>query len=507
MMQRRQKIAVLYIGLALFNASCASRQAGRGAGRSVENEYSHDVEARIERVTRGLLPETELSMRFGPASTLVERMLYHHTPGVSIAVINDGKVEWARGFGVQEIGTTRAVTAETMFQAASISKAVTALGAMQLVAAGKIDLDEDVNHRLVSWKVPPRGEWQPRVTLRQLLSHSAGLTAHGFYGYQTTEAIPTVVQILDAIPPANSDPVRVNVLPGTMFRYSGGGITVVQLMLTDLLRRPFPDIMDEAVLRPLGMTQSTYAQPPAAARQGSAATAHPKKGVALRGNWHIYPEMAAAGLWTTPSDLAKVGIAVWRALKGESGPLSRDLAEQMVTPQIPIGSPESGTSMGIGFMLEGKGASVRFGHSGSNEGFVSLATFYKGVGKGAVIMMNSNEGSPMLAEIERAIAREYDWPDYFPKERTAKAAQIAALEAMIGEYRTEKGLRLVVDQKQGRLRLAVGDQPPVELSPQGETTFFIPNLNGEVEFRKGEGQGMEHLILRQEGNSLEAKRR
>jgi CubicO group peptidase (beta-lactamase class C family) len=369
------------------------------------------IRKRIGGVISGLLPQSSEGS-YGRPAKLARRMASYHTPGVSIAVVNNGAIEWACGFGVREKGEPEPVTPETLFQAGSISKPIFALAVMRLVEEGKLDLDEDVNRRLTSWKVPPNGSWQPRITLRQLLSHSAGLTVHGFPGYGVDEPIPTVVEVLNGQPPANTDPVRVDILPGVQFRYSGGGTTVAQQLVVDTLGKPFPQIARELVLDPLGMAHSTYEQPLPPDRAALAATAHPEKARPLPGRWHVYPEMAAAGLWTTPSDLARAGIELQRALHGDPPRLlRRETIAAMLTPQI-------GEDMGIGFFLEGRGDNTRFGHLGSDEGFVAQAAFYKDRGLGAVVMLNSNEGQPLLGEILRAIAREYGWPGYFPPEST-----------------------------------------------------------------------------------------
>jgi CubicO group peptidase (beta-lactamase class C family) len=275
------------------------------------------VEQRIERVINNLLPATALEGNFGSPKNLYERLADYHTPGISIAVINDFEIEWARGFGVCEAGTTREVTPDTLFQAASISKPIFALAVIRLAQEGRLSLDEDVNNYLTSWRVPAIGfasapwaigDWQPWITLRQLLSHTAGLTVHGFPGYLNSEPLPTTVQVLNGEPPANTEKVEVNIIPGLHYRYSGGGTTVAQQVLVDLLGKPFPEIMHELVLDPLGMTNSTYQQPLQNDWLAKAATAHSFSGVPLEGKHHVYPEMAAAGLWTTASDLAKVGV-------------------------------------------------------------------------------------------------------------------------------------------------------------------------------------------------------
>src|SRR5579871_2129636 len=233
---------------------------------------SPGAEERIARVIAGLQPGTYLRGMAAPTYPLAERLAYYETPGISIAVIEDYEIAWTRGYGVKEAGKSDAVTTETLFQAGSISKPVAAMAALHLVEAGKLDLDEDVNTYLTSWKVPPNADWQPRITLRQLLSHTAGLTIHGFPGYLPTRPIPTVPQLLDGEPPANTGAVRVNAVPGTQFRYSGGGTTIVQLMLMDVLGKPFPQIMRKLVLDPLQMHHSTYEQPLPPSRAEFAAT-------------------------------------------------------------------------------------------------------------------------------------------------------------------------------------------------------------------------------------------
>jgi len=295
---------ILLLALSLTSFGRYDLVSAQSSGAEAPNK----VERRIERVINGLLPETALDNQYGPKASLTNRMAYYHTPGVSIAVVKDFKIDWARGFGVKEWGKRSPVTETTLFQAGSISKPIFAMAVMRLVQEGKLDLDKDANGYLTSWNIPPNGSWQPHVTLRQLLSHSAGMTVHGFPGYMRSEKIPSVLEILDGRPPANTARIEVNIIPGTQVRYSGGGITVAQQLVVDVLGQPFPKNMRELILDPSGMKHSTYEQPLPKRWEGSAATAHPYKNRPLDGKWHVYPEMAAAGLWTTPADLARAGI-------------------------------------------------------------------------------------------------------------------------------------------------------------------------------------------------------
>jgi CubicO group peptidase (beta-lactamase class C family) len=458
------------------------------------------VAERIHRIEDGLLAETALRGQEPKPGKLTDRMRYYETPGVSVAVINDDQVEWASGFGVKEAGRAEPVTTETLFQAGSISKPVAAMAALRLVQEGRIDLDEDVNRYLVSWKVPPSGAWQPRITLRQLLSHTAGLTIHGFPGYMTDRKMPTLIQVLNSEEPANTAPVRVNTIPGTQFRYSGGGTSIVQLMLVDLLGKPFPKIMRELVLDPLGMQNSTYEQPLPPARAAFAATGHPNDSRPVDGKWHVYPEMAAAGLWTTAADLARFAIEIQLSLQGRSNRvLSQDMTGQMLTPQVE-------EQIGLGPFLDGKGETARFGHSGSDEGFVCTLTAYKGRGQGSVVMVNANRGWPIIGEIQRAIAVEYGWPDFIRAEPPLAEVDPRIVAACIGDYELRPGFRFRVAQSGHGLTLEPTGQAPLPLYPESETKYFARVVEAEITFVRTESGDVRELIFKQNGKEMTAKR-
>jgi CubicO group peptidase (beta-lactamase class C family) len=470
------------------------------AGSAPTARPSERIEARIARVTSGLLADTGFEGVYAPPARLEDRMAYYHTPGVSVAVVDEGRLEWARGFGRRDVRDGRPVTERTPFQAGSISKPIFALAVLRLVEEGRLELDEDVNAYLKSWKVPPNRSWQPRVTLRQLLSHSAGLTVHGFPGYAAGERIPTVVEVLRGASPANTPPVLVNIVPGLQFRYSGGGTTVAQLALTDVLGQGFPTAMRSLVLDRVGMSDSTYEQPLPAGRAREAATAHPWKGHPLPGRFHVYPEMAAAGLWTTAADLARAGIALQQALSGTEGALlSRSTAEEMLTP-----SPAGG-GVGLGFFLEGEGEGMRFGHDGWDEGFVASMTFYRSGGKGAVVMVNSNEGHPLLREILRAVAKEYAWPGYFKEPSPRPALDTPTLSALTGTF-SSKTKEAQVVLRDGALHLSVGEQPPLLLIPRSLTAFKAEGVDAEVAFEIKDGKA-QLLTLKQGGSSLVFERK
>ena len=334
---------------------------------------------------------------------VADEMQAHHIPGLSLAIIDDGKISKARGYGYADTSRNALVTTTTIFQAGSISKAVAAFGALHVVEQGRLSLDADVNTELRSWQVPEnKYTKEMKVTLRRILSHSAGLTVHGFPGYAVDAKLPTLVQVLDGAKHANTAPIRVDLVPGSKWRYSGGGFTVMQQMLIDVTGRPFPEFMEETVLNPLGMAASTYEQPLPDRLAPAAATGYLPNHKAVRGKYHVYPEMAAAGLWTTASDLARFAIGVQQSLAGESNPvISQAMTRNMLTIQI--------AEDGLGLFLTHKRDKLWFNHGGRDVGFDALLMASAETGQGVVVMINANDNSGVINRIADAVAKEYHW--------------------------------------------------------------------------------------------------
>jgi CubicO group peptidase (beta-lactamase class C family) len=361
------------------------------------------------RVESGLLPA--VLVKGEPHRwTLAEHMREYRIPAVSIAVFNNYRVEWARAYGIADVATDAPATIDTLFQAGSISKPVAAMAALMAVAHGAFAIDAPINNALTTWKLPDNELTRTApVTLRRLLSHTAGTTVHGFPGYVAGAPLPTLPQVLDGQPPANTPPVRVDLAPGTKFRYSGGGITIMQQALVDRLGKPFPAILHDSVLAPIGMSHSTYEQPLPAATVGSAAAGHDPEGKVIEGKRNVYPEMAAAGLWTTPTDLARFFIELQLARAGRSKHVSREIATEMTTP---VAEVFPGYGVGLGTFISK--TEHTFGHNGADEGFESLAVASLDRGYGVVVMANSNNGNRIFDEIVRAVAAEYGWDNQPP---------------------------------------------------------------------------------------------
>jgi CubicO group peptidase (beta-lactamase class C family) len=337
--------------------------------------------------------------------TLAQLMDRFHVPAVSVAVIRDFKIHWAKAWGVADVQSGEPADPETMFQAASISKPVAAMASLKAIQGGKFGLDQDVNTILKSWKIPesPFTKDHP-VTPRALMSHTSGTDdGFGFPGYAPSAPLPTIPQILDGKPPSTLGPVRWARPLFTGYKYSGGAVLIEQLALTDAVGMPFTQLMREWVLDPIGMTNSSYEQPLRPERAQKAARAHNSQGKAMDAKWHVYPEQAAAGLWTTPTDLAKFAIEVQLSLLGKSNRvLSQTMAQEMITP-VGVGP------FAVGFSIEKDGEGWYFTHSGGNWGFQCDLYAHRLKGYGVAVMTNSDSGGYLIPEIRRRVALAYGW--------------------------------------------------------------------------------------------------
>lgn len=462
-------VAVLCSLLALSTMTCAKP----------------DQAARIARVENGL--QTPVVIKGDPAWNILERMKHYGIPGVSVAIYDKDRVLWAKGYGVMDVDTKEPVTEKTLFVAGSISKPVAAMGALKLVEEGKIGLDDNINKVLTTWKLPENELTAGHpVTLRRLLSHSGGTTVHGFGGYAEGEAVPSITDILDG--KGNSPAVRVDLEPGKQWRYSGGGVTVMQLALTDIEKRSFPEILRVRVLEPIGMTSSSYEQTFTPERLKLAASGHNAQGRVIPGKRHAYPEMAAAGLWTTPTDLAKFAIEVGLSGKGRSNKvLSKETAGLMLKPQIAIGGS---VDMALGLFLERHDGEVYYGHGGQDEGFIAELIGSRDGGYGAAIMTNSDGRSgELIGEILRAVAAEYGWKGYVTAPFTRATLDGGALGKMAGKYRTGSDAALTVSLREGALFGKPTEGDEYELVSIAAREFVRRDTPVRYVFDEAQGEG------------------
>lgn len=436
--------------------------------------------------------------------TIEELMEDLGVPGITVAVIKDFDVHWAKGYGVADVETGAPVDTETMFQAASISKPVTAMAVLRAVQDGLFTLDDDINDILTSWELEGGEFTRDRpVTPRSLHSHTSGLgDGFGFPGYDPSDPRPTVVQILDGHELSNVGPLFMERPPMSLEEYSGGGVTLMQLALSDARGRPFAEIMRDDVLQPIGMTRSSFEQPISAANDRNAARAHDGEGQSRGSKWHVYPEQAAAGLWTTATDLARFAIEVQKSAVGESNRvLSRTTVQEMLSP-VGVGG------FAVGFAIAEMGEGWYFSHGGSNWGFVCTMLAHKVKGYGLVIMSNADGAGAVISEISRRIQIAYEWDSIAdpaprgyapPVERTEVEVAEEVLETYVGEYELAPTFSITVTLEDGALFAQATGQSKLAIFAESDTKFFLRVVDAQISFTKDDSGAVTGMILHQNG--------
>jgi CubicO group peptidase (beta-lactamase class C family) len=475
--------------MALFVAVLSTACSRQGDDTTAEPRPDQNA---VSRVENGLLPAVAVEGELGQKANIVDRMGHYGVPGLLVAVIHEGEIAWERAYGVTEAGGEMPVTSQTMFQAASISKPVTAAATLALVQDGSLALDEDINQWLRSWKVPENEFTEGRsITLRGLLSHTAGFSGNdGVGGYEPGTAIPTITQALNGEPPATTPPVRVKSRGGTQ-GYGGSGYAVLQQLLIDVSEKPFPELMHETVFLPLGMNRSTFAQYPAPA---DIAKGHHAGGEPVSSGYQVYSGLATAGLWTTASDLATFAVSIQDASAGESQRvLTQEMAQQMVRPHL----SECYRCWGLGFEIVGEGSERWFTHDGINPGFDSKLIANVSTGDGAVVMTNGSLSYGLIYEILDSIATEYGWPDYPVKGQTESVPiPQDALDSIPGVYELEPDFPVTVVADGERLFLQIPTQGLTEIYASTPTSFFITAVDwGPMTFVKDDSGQVTAMMI------------
>jgi CubicO group peptidase (beta-lactamase class C family) len=451
-----------------------------------------EISEKIQQVENNLFPN--IYTQSDTPKTIAQRLAYYKARGVSVAVIHNYKVEWAKGYGWADDSLKRPVTVHTLFQAGSVSKSLNAVGVLKLVQDKKLDLYADINNYLTSWKFPydslSKGK---KITIANLLSHTAGLTVHGFPGYAHGESIPTVVEVLNGQKPVNTPKVRSMYQPGLKYEYSGGGTTISQLIVMDITHQPYDKYMYTQVLKPLGMTSSTYTQPPVNIPPNLLATGYYDNGKQIPGKFQIYPEQAAAGLWTNPTDLSKYIIETQLAYQGKS---KKVLDQQMTRLRL---TPYIDKSAAFGVFIDNLDGVKYFQHQGSDQGF---QTQYYGSfegGNGVVVMVNSDNGAIMY-EIINSVAKVYGFKG-LNRSKLKKTVTVAdsILQSYTGEYELGPKATLTISREGNQLLAKPGKQDKSPLFPETQNKFFVKFAEIEIEFIKDETGKISKAILYQNG--------
>lgn len=467
---------------------------------SQPSAYSPDVLERINKVESSLAGNIRIDG--SPMWTLKERMVVHGVPGLTVGVISGFKLEWAKAYGMANKEQNISVTPATLFQAASISKSLNSMGILKLVQDKKIDLHKDINTYLKSWKFPydtvSKGK---TISVYNLLTHTAGLTVYGFPGYEVGDTLPTVPQILDGKKPANTAAVRSQFEPGLRFKYSGGGTTISQQIVMDVQKQPYDQYMRDHVLQKLGMNASFYTVPPPAEKQSLLSTAYGNDGKPKKGKFHLYPEQAAAALWTNPTDLSKYIIETQLAYAGKS---AKVLDQEMTKLRL---TPFPGSEAALGAFVSTKGNITYFQHGGANEGFrCQYVGTLDNQGNGVVVMVNSDNGE-ILQEIVNAVSVVYGWTGYYtPQMRTLVKVPDNILSEYAGQYELSPEFKLTITKDGDKLKIEPTGQPVSDLFPESTTSFFSLIVDAKIEFVRNASGRIEKLILHQNGQNVDGKR-
>lgn len=452
---------------------------------------AQNLTERIDNVENSLSPL--VSIEGESLWNLQERMRQYKTPGLSITVIKDYKIDWTKSYGQISNDYKNEVTNETVFQAGSISKFVNALAIMKLCEQNNIELDSDINSHLTSWKFPYKNS-SDKITLRQILSHTGGLSMSGFSGYKKAENLPTTIEILEGNGPANSEKV-ISIIPANQeFKYSGGGTTISQLILTDNANVTYENFISNYIFTPLKIENSFYSIQEEKYTK-NISSGHTRKGKPLKNNYNFYPESAAAGLWTTTSDLANILIDFQLSLNDNEGKiLSKESAVEMIKPVL------NNSNSGLGVFLEKQGENIYLQHSAATRGFRGKFFISAKGGNGVVILTNGTS-IKILEEIIRSVAITYNWDGFKIFERNLDITyEKSDLIQYVGTYGLNKR-KIQVKLKKGKLILSEKGKWSSKLTPIDDSKFVIDIVKprATIQFKNDENGAVSRCILNQGG--------
>lgn len=451
---------------------------------------------RVKSVEEGLTGPCYLKGTRPKTFDLRKRMAFYRVPALSIAVVDGGRLEWAKAYGTRTAGMVDPPRVETLFQAGALSQPPAAAAALRLVEQGRLGLESDVNAVFRGRRLPsPEGGGRSPVTLAALLSHSAGFESLELAGVPPGSAGPTLDQVLDGAPPALNPPLRPSAGPGIRDLYSDASYAYLERLLMDAAGKPFPDLMRELVLDPAGMSDSTYEAPLPEDWRSRAATGHLADGRAVEGGWLDHPARAAKGLWTTPSDLVVFAAAIMDAAAGRStSPLGAAAARAMLTPRVGV--------RGLGFVVEGATRETLLASlEGRTEGFAAMLVLVPDKGQAAAVMTNGDNGEFLVGEILRALSAAYGWAYFIPEEKPLYRIDAAIIADYVGRYRLGPDSVLEVAAADPGLTLTVGGRAPVRFYVDSESVFFSLDTPARVRFQRDGAGRVDRLILLQ-GRSL-----
>ncbi len=453
-----------------------------------------DAQVRKKQVTDGILPYMVFEGETKPVS-VATRMNMSKTPAFSVAVIHNGKLDWSQAWGkLQEDGGN--ADCDSLFQAGSLAKPVTLMAALRMKASGLVDFDQDIETYFSSYRLPEGQQSKSNpITLRNLLSHSAGIVRGGYAGYANNEAMPTDEQIVRGEAPSNSRKVEVVNKPGESLAYSGGGYTLIEIALQDELNRPFELIMRDWLLAPIGMKQADFTVPLPLSKHSHTARGHEIDGSVIAGGWNNYPEQAAAGLWATATDLAMFLLELHKGYHGKSDVFTQASIEDILS------TPIANHAYGFRLINDGNGQ-VFMTHYGGTVGYRAGITLNLRTGNGAVFLANSDNGSNLGEEFFSAVARAYEWPVF--REKIIKRVKHSPefLKSLTGTYNfPTQNWKVSVVQQQESLQFVfpAGNRLPLTMVGIEGSEHQFAHETGVIARFYDEGEGLKVHIFGQTG--------
>lgn len=434
-----------------------------------------EIQSEINAIENSLIKNIQIKGDSIPEFNILDRMEFYKVPGVSIAVVENGKIKWAKGYGYANTETGTKVDINTLFQAGSISKPLAALSALKLFENDSLDLNKNVNYYLKKWKIPDNKFTKTeKVTIEKLLTHTAGMTVHGFPGYQQTDKFPEIIDVLNGN--GNTGKIVVDTIPGSIWRYSGGGYTVMEKVVEDISGLSLEEYMSKNILFPIGMKNSTFQQPITKDWQNNISAAYDGNGKLIKGLWNNYPEQAAAGLWTTASDLALYCLEIQSIFQGKKdGVLTKKTVDIMLTKHK--------NDWGLGPSLQGQKDSLIFGHGGKNAGFTNDMKAYAYEGNAVIVMTNADNGGKLISEIKNAVSKYYNWSISQPKTIEVIELSDSDLKQYMGKYELkEQGLIVEVQFKKNQIFLTNTPLGNLNLLPMTKTKFIDIESGTILEF-------------------------
>lgn len=414
--------------------------------------------------TKELIFEDSLIIKYN----ILQRMMYYKIPSVSIAIIDNGKIELAKTYGYADIENKRPANTNTLYQVASISKSINALGILKLVEKGKLSLSKDIRGYLKTWSFPDNElSKNKKITLKNLLSHTAGLSVHGFIGYSHKDSLPTINQILNGERPANNESIKPIYPINEHFEYSGGGYAITRKILDDNISINYDSLMTSIVLKPLKMENSTFSQS-LSSNLKNYAFGCDKDMHTIDGKYYAYPEQAAGGLWSTATDIAKFVLSVQKNLNGSQNSfLSKNLTLEILTPIL--------NNYALGFGITEKGGEKYFWHEGESYGYNSMYYGSFTTGKGVVILTNAypNNGQPFIQELLNSISNAYNWKNFYaPIKKKLVKVPDSLLNKYVGDYYSESpNMKISISKKGNQLELTA--RRPEKMFPTTNDSFFL----------------------------------